>query len=169
MKPAWISVLFVILLVNAALPADAQDAKSAEAFIRHLYSKYQTQKDFSPFFDQPSVRAISTPSLAALVKRDMETSAAAHDESALDYDPVSGSQDSEGLRVERVKIRQLGPGAAMADVDLKVQNDQVKRHISLVAIKGDWRIDNITGDKGDDDLRAGLAQSIALHAKTRKN
>ena len=156
--------LLVAALLCGPLPADAQDARSAEAFVTQLYQRYHTQKDFSPFADLPTVNTIATPALAALVKQEQKASAAADDEGAMDSDPLSGSQDSEGLQVAGLKIEPAGSGKAVADVTLRFQTERVLRRLFLVAVNGQWRIDNITDEKGHDDLRAKLARSLAAHA-----
>ena len=49
--------------------------------MRAIYGRYHTEKDFSPFAHQGTVDALATPALAALFKRDQQTSHAAQDES----------------------------------------------------------------------------------------
>lgn len=162
--------LWLLAVFLASAPcAHAQDAKAAEAFVQKLYARYRSEKNFSPFASQKSVDAISTPSLAALYRRDQQTSRAAHDESDLDSDPLSGSQDPEGLQVVSLLVDLPKPGQAVVTATLRIVKEPVVRRLYLVAVKGEWRIDNLTDAKGEEDLRATLSQSIALHTSAHKH
>ncbi len=169
MKFLSLGLLWLPAVFLAGAPgAHAQDAKATETFVQKLYQRYGSEKNFSPYATQRTVDAISSPSLAALYRRDQETSRAAHDESDLDSDPVSGSQDSEGLQVVSLKVELCQSGQAIVVATLHIAKEPVRRRLFLVAVKGEWRIDNITDTKGEEDLRATLNQSIALHASAHK-
>ena len=65
------SVLCLAAAWLASAPwVHAQDAKAAETFVQTLYARYGSEKNFFPYADQKTVDAISTPSLAALYRRD---------------------------------------------------------------------------------------------------
>ena len=170
MKLSWRGLLGLLVVFLAGAPgAHAQDAKAAEAFVQKLYARYRSEENFSPYASQKVVDAISTPSLAALYRRDQQTNRAAHDESDLDSDPLSGSQDPDGLQVVRLKVELPKPGQAVVTATLRIGMDPVVRRLFLVSIKGEWRIDNLTDTKGEEDLRATLTQSIALHSSSHKH
>ncbi len=168
MKVIWIGLWLLAAVLIGPPPAAAQDAQAADAFVRKLYGRYHTQRDFSPFFDPPTVRAITTPSLAALVKQDQDASAAAQDGSTLDFDPVSGGQDNDGLQLADLKFEPGKPGQAVVTVDLRFGKERVTRRLLLVAVKGEWRIDDITDGKGHDGVREVLTQAAAVHAPTKR-
>lgn len=169
MKFVWMGPWLFLAVLICPIGAAAQDAKAADTFVRGLYRRYQTQKDFSPFFDGPTVRSIFTPALATLVKQDQEASAASQEVGALDFDPVSGSQDPTGLRLADVKFAPDQPGRAVVTVDLRFGKEQVTRRLLLVAVKGEWRIDDITDGKGHDGVRAILTRAAAAaHTPTRR-
>ena len=169
MKVSWAGIFLLLTLLIAPPHANAQDAKGAETFVRAIYGRYHTEKEFSPFAHQGTVDALATPALAALFKRDQQTSHAAQDESELDSDPVSGSQDPEGLKLVDLKVQTPAPGQAQATATLQISGEQVVRRFSLLAVKGAWRIDDITDGKGQDSLRETLKHSIALHAPGHKH
>ncbi len=149
------------LVMLGSGPVQAQDAGSAEAFIRQLYARYATDQAFSPFADLPTVRAIATPELAQLVLRDQAASAAAHDEGGLEADPVCGCQDSGGMRVNGVAVAAAAAGQATATATLQFGPDRVIRRFSLRAIGTEWRIDDITDGNGRNGVRAALTRSLA--------
>ncbi len=147
----------MVLVAGTAGPAAAQDAASAEAFLRGLYARYAAKPDFSPFADPATVTAIATPSLAALVKRDLAASAAAHDVGKLDFDPVCGCQDSDGMQVAAVAARVDAPGRATGTVTLRFGTQRVTRVMLLQAVGDAWRIDDIRDGAGGGDLRRILS------------
>ena len=169
MQASWIGTLLVLAGLTVPPRANAQDAKAAETFVRGVYQRYQTEKNFSPFAHQGEVDSLATPALAALFRRDQETSHAVQDESELDSDPVSGSQDPEGLQVVSLKVETPAPGQAVVTATLRISQEKVIRRLVLLAVKGAWRIDDLTDAKGGDDLRAILKESIALHTPAHKH
>ncbi len=151
-----------------ALPARAQDAKAAETFVTALYARYRTQPDFSPFVDVRATRAIATPSLTDLVGREQAASRAAHEESKLDYDPLSGSQDSEGLQLADLRVELTKPGQAVATATLRFGQDRQTRRLLLAAVGSEWRIDDITDAKGGEGLRETLNHALASHRSAHR-
>ena len=148
----------------------AQDAKAAETFVRTLYAHYGTQKDFSAFADARSTQAIATPSRAALFERELAASRTAREESEIDYDPVAGGQDNEGLQLVGLQVELTKPGQAVAAATVRVAQDAPHtRRLRLAAVKGEWRIDDITNGKGQEGLRENLTRAIALHRTARRH
>ena len=168
MKAFWSGILLLTALLAGPLQASAQDAKAAETFVRTLYKRYQTEKDFNPIAKQASVNAIATPSLAALFKRDQETSRAAQDGSGLDYDPVCGSQDPGHIELAGLKVQPGGAGKAVALASVRDGKEVTTRRLLLQTAAGEWRIDDITDEKGKDSIRAAISESISLHAKAKR-
>lgn len=86
----------------------------------------------------------------------------------MDFDPVSGSQDPDGLRLADVKFAPDASGRAVATFDLRFGKEQVTRRLLLVAVKGEWRIDDITDGQGHDGVREILTRAAAP-APTRRH
>ena len=67
------------------------------------------------------------------------------------------------MRVVSLKVETPKPGQAVVTATLRIAKHPVVRRLFLLAVKGEWRIDNLTDTKGEEDLRATFNQSIALH------
>ena len=169
MKTCWLGVGLLVAVLAGAPCVGAQDAKAAETFVRQLYARYHTQKNFAPFADAATVQTLATPALAALVKREQTLSQAARDASELDADPVCGCQDDDGLQLTGVQIELTKPGRALATVHLQFAGkEHTTRRLFLVPVDGQWHIDNIKGAPGEDDVRKVLADSIATYTAAHK-
>jgi hypothetical protein len=108
---------------------------------------------------------VATPSLAALRQRDLDAEKAARDPSDLNFGPLCGCQDDEGMHVVGVIIHQARPRRASATVTLGFTAQQTVLQMDLVAVGREWRIDNIRGRAGPYpwNLRTVLRRSIAGH------
>ena len=158
MRPS-IYAIAILITLGGALPVQAQDAGSAEAFIRQLYTRYANDPQVSPFADVRSVRGIATPGLAQLVQRG---------QGGLEADPVCGCQDAEGLKLNDVAVAVLAAGQATATANLQFGPDRVARRFSLRAVGTEWRIDDITSGNGRNSLRAALSKPVADLQRQRR-
>ena len=138
-------------LMVIALPAAAQDAASAKAFLTALYASYHG--DGPDIFGKQASKVFS-PRLRGLIRRDREL---AHGEvGALDGDPVCNCQDFE-IKDVSVEATLKGPGLAQATAKFRNFGKPEVVRLDLVAGAGGWRIDNIHED-GTPDLAAYLAK-----------
>ena len=130
--------------VLAALPAAAaaQDLAQARTFVQGLYAAYG--KAPGPDYLGRQAKATLTPALIALVRKE-----AAHtpkgDVGALDGDPFCNCQDYKISRVQ-VAVAAAGAGKARADVTFRNFGEPQKVTLDLVAVGGQWRVEDIHED-----------------------
>ena len=72
------------------------------------------------------------------------------------------------MQLVDLKVQTPAPGQAQVTATLKISGERIVRRFSLLAVKGTWRIDDITDAKGQNSLRETLKHSIALHAPGHK-
>jgi hypothetical protein len=143
-------------LMAVALPAAAQDAASAKAFLTALYASYHG--DGPDIFGKQAAKVFS-PRLRDLIRRDREL---AHGEvGALDGDPVCNCQDFD-IKAVRVDATLTGPGRAQATANFRNFGKPQVVRLDLVSVAGGWRIDNIHEDGTPD-----LALYLTKHAGGR--
>lgn len=148
------AALLILLLVTG--PAAAQDAKSAEAFLRKIYSHYKA-KGQPIELTGPQAETILDPTLAALLRQDEQ--AVNGEVGVLDGDPICDCQDFD-IRSVRVAVQPDGAGRAKATASFKNLGSATKVSFDLATFMGQWRITNIYGANLP-DLRKALEEEIA--------
>jgi len=151
---------YLVMTIMACLlcaSAQAQDAKSAEAFVRSVYAL-----DVSNNFDMydRDADAVFAPPLIALMNQDADMERADVPVWA-EGDPFCDCQDNEGLVLNSVAVQSAEKGAAHAVAVYSFKNYQVQKQIrlELIAVKGQWRISDISNDHMP-SLRQEIKKSI---------
>lgn len=165
MAAAGVGLLLACLLGGVVSAGTAQaallDAASAEAFVRRLYRSYGNDNHRgSPSSDRRTLLAIATPRLAALVQRDNDIAAAAHDGTYLDSDPICGCQDDGGIKIASITAQVEATGRATAVAVLQFSMQRVTRRFVLRGADGRSCIDDITDGDGQDSVREFLTRSL---------
>jgi hypothetical protein len=134
----------------------AQDATSAKAFLQNVYRHYQggyRNESSGIDFDGPRASLYFHSSLLALEKADVKANSP--DIQAIDWDPVCGCQDWDGIWSLKVEVHMENPQRARADVsfvlsDPKNNPTDATRvlQITLMSEQRGWRIYDIL-DRSD--------------------
>jgi hypothetical protein len=148
-------------------PGRAADLVGAKTFLVQLYAHYPARNGARPF--DPTGRSAASvfdPSFVTLLREDARLTPPG-DVGAIDWDPICGCQDDEGMTVRIGAIRPVGPSQATALVDVRFPGTQ-PTHIGLDLIvdHGQWRIHDIR-TKDVPSLRADLIQSNRTAAARR--
>jgi hypothetical protein len=158
-----IKELIVGLVVALGLAGLALAAETTpEALVRQIYSgKTPTTKGLD-IFNSPKLQSkFLSQDLAAAVKKDSDESAKSGDIGALDFDPVSDSQDPmiKDLRIEPQPVQ-----GDRAQVKVSFKSYDPKRDellYDLVNEGGQWRVFNIS-KPGSGDEAWSLRQLLSL-------
>jgi hypothetical protein len=140
-----IAAAFAAPIAPAAAPADA-----ARAFVTKIYDAYKGRSSKGVSIStEAAIRTYFEPALAALIIKD-EQAAARRKEAvrALDFDPFVDGQEWELSEVS-VAVSQTPPDKAVATVLCKNFGLPTKIVLNLVRTKSDWRIADITWQRGD--------------------
>lgn len=165
------SFAFLILLIAPPIPAAAQSAASAKAFLQSVYALYSKKGNgatlTSRYYDSTLLRLVAT-----------DNKLHAGEIGVLDGDPVCGCQDWSGIWDLNFEIQTQDSGHAFANVSLalaapngRTSNDLRKLQITLVPERGQWRIYDIldqSDPKAPFDLRKELEKDIASLRKGSK-
>ena len=143
--------LLVGLLSLIAVPAAAQDQKSATAFLAEIYTHY---KDGA---EPPDPATVYDPVLQKLIADD--ATALDGDVGVLDGDPICDCQDYD-IRAVKLTVHMRGPGRADATAAFKNLGRAVTVRFDLVAVDGAWRIADIR-NSGMGSLKQALQDEIA--------
>ena len=150
-----IGAAFLVFLLVAG-PAAAQDAKSAEAFLRKIYSHYKA-KGPGVELTGPKAETILDPTLVALLRADEQ---AMHGEvGVIEADPICDCQDFD-IRSVQISVEPDGAGRAKATASFKNLGSATKVSFDLATFMGQWRITNIHLANMP-DLRKTLEDEIA--------
>lgn len=153
--PRFAAALLALALITG--PAAAQDAKSAEAFLRHIYAAYKAKGPGSELFG-PKAGAIFDPGLVALLRADRK--AMKGDVELLDGDPICDCQDFDISSVN-VAVQPDGDGKAKATATFdNLDAKGIKIDFDLAAVGGQWRIANIHS-ASTPDFKKALQDEIA--------
>lgn len=155
-------LLTVLALVLAgAAPASAQ-SQAPDAFVSALYAAHLPAIEGNGdgvLFDDALRARFFAPDLAAAIKKDSDDAERRQDVGALDFDPVTDSQDPV---VRKLAIAVLSADAGRATVQATFDRGGGPRAqliYDLAVIDGDWKVRDISnparGDAGW-DLRALL-------------
>jgi hypothetical protein len=128
-------------------PAVAADA-SATAFVSRIYEAYKGENSKGILIDtDAAIRRYFEPSLAALISKDHKDAARRHDVPTLDGDPFIDAQDWDISAVD-IAVRDASPDKAVATVSFKNIDHATTVVLDLTKIKREWRIANITWQRG---------------------
>jgi Protein of unknown function (DUF3828) len=147
----------VVLALGLLQPVST--SSSAEAFVRNLYQReaHETNADEQAFAGYGGAEAIYSPSLLALIRQDIRRTPKG-DIGKLDYDPICGCQDSDGIAVQALRLVPIDQSNARALVTLRFGGaDQSEIALKLVRLPTGWRVDDVDGSKGFKPLRNLLA------------
>ncbi len=161
-KTFWAIVLAALFLPCCQLRA--QDTAAAEAFLRDIYSHYQNGGE-GIAFDGARASQYFYSSLLELERADVKATGAG-DAPAIDYDPICGCQDWEGIWNLDIEIQVESPERVIADVSFaisdpkKTSTDATRRlEITLITERGNWRIFDIL-DQSDPKLTSSVRQLL---------
>jgi hypothetical protein len=150
-------VLFVAAIASCNL-SRAQDAASAKTFLQNVYRHYQNGGKGIDF-GGPNAGLYFHSSLLTLDKTDRKANGP-DNVPAIDYDPVCGCQDYDGIWDLKIEVRVESPQRANANVSFAAFNpkdhptdERSKLQITLVSEHGKWRIYDIL-DKSDPKFTA---------------
>jgi hypothetical protein len=155
--------------------ARAQDAQSAKAFLAGIYEKYQHgQKGID--FSGPDAGLYYQSSLVALLREDIDINGP-ENVPAVDYDPICGCQDWDGIWGLKIDVTAESAAKAEARVSFRLLGPNYngrrflkKLIVSLVAERGQWRIYDIV-DESDQlqvfAMRKLLVDDIAVKRKEK--
>lgn len=163
--------LFVVAILTAiglsCFQIHAQDAASAKTFLRDVYRHYQGgyRGDSSGIdLDGPYAGLYYHSSLLALEKADVKANRP--DIPAIDYDPICGCQDWEGIwnleiEVRMDSLRQVKASVSFSLSDPKDNSTDAPRklEITLMSEHGKWHIYDIL-DKSDPKLTFSMRQLL---------
>jgi hypothetical protein len=127
-------VLATVLVLS---PKDSAKIESPEAFVRSIYSRYQSKM---PDYNSKDAEAVFSPSLLQLIRKNGTPGFIGH----LDVDPVCSCNEIDGLTVDRIAVSQLDKDHSTATVSLSFGNavSQTVR-LRLISVNGNWRVDDI--------------------------
>jgi hypothetical protein len=131
----WISAAALVAVGGA----HAQDAASADAFVRGLYAAYHGA---GPDYLGRQAGTVFAPPLLRLIRRDAAATPAG-DAPDLDGDPICDCQDSGGLMLVDVKIKGGAGGRAVATASFRIAADRRAVKLDLAAVQGHWRVSDI--------------------------
>lgn len=175
-----IAIAISIAAMLPACPSRAQDAASAKAFITAIYQHYQNgAEDGSAGINVDGSQAANYyhSSLLALMDADMKANGP-NNAPAIDFDPICGCQDWDGIWDLAIDVRTATAQRALANVSFALSppkdrpKDATRKLIfTLVPEHGAWRIYDIRDESDpamtfsvrkliEDDL-ASLRQSTA--------
>jgi hypothetical protein len=146
MRPKPLTVIALsILAIIGAIPSRAQDSASAKAFLVNVYSHYRNNSSGISFYG-PHANLYFHSSLLALENTDVKETEPGY-APAIDWDPICGCQDWNGIWDLNIEIHMESPQQAEANVSFAVfdpkdrPGDQTsKLPITLARENGGWRI-----------------------------
>ncbi len=145
-------LLLAIALSAAALlrpcSSHAQDAASAKAFLVSVYQHYQHGAKGIDF-DGPGAGLYYHSSLLSLIRADIKANGP-DNVPAVDFDPVCGCQDWDGIWDLRTEIQMASPKRVLASISFALNgpkdraSDSLRKlEFTLVPERGGWRIYDI--------------------------
>jgi hypothetical protein len=133
----------------AAPVAPTTPADAAKAFVTKIYDAYKGRNSKGVSIGtEAAIRTYFEPALATLIIKDGQAAAKRKDARTLDFDPFVDGQEWEISDVS-VAVSPTPPDKAVATVSLKNFGLPTKIVLSLVRAKSDWRIADITWQRGD--------------------
>lgn len=131
----------VALLLAAPLPAGAQPAGTARAFLGSLYRPYLQKNYEGHRLDPPS--AVFTAPLAQAIVKDRQEAERRNEVPLLDGDPLVDAQDFE-ITDLAIDVQEAGD-RAKATVTFRNSGRPIRIAVELLRTPAGWRIDDIRG------------------------
>jgi hypothetical protein len=158
------AIVLAVASILRCCQVDAQDAASAKAFLRSVYHHYQGGGE-GISFDGPRSSLYFHSSLLALEKTDVKASGPGN-VPAIDWDPVCGCQDWEGIWNLEIKVHMENPQRAMVNVSFALSDPKSnpadatrKLEITLMSEHGQWRIYDVL-DQSDPKFASSVRQLL---------
>ncbi|MBP0579276.1 DUF3828 domain-containing protein [Labrys sp. LIt4] len=153
--------LGLLLASGLSMPAVAAEI-SPEATVKQIYSGKTPETKGIDIIGNAKLRAkYLSKDLAAAVKKDIDESAKSGEVGALDFDPVSDSQDP---MIKDLKIEPASVQGDRAQVSVSFDRGDPKRDelvYDLVKENEQWRVSNIS-KKGNAQEAWSLRQMLSL-------
>jgi hypothetical protein len=170
------AIALLILLAAPPAPAGAQDAASAKAFLESAYQLYRNGGKGIDFTG-PRASQYFHSSLLTLIHADIKANGP-DNVPAIDYDPICGCQDWDGIWDLNVEVTAESAQKAEANLSFSLRNpkfhdkDELRRlKITLVAEHSGWRIYDIV-DESDPkmvfSMRKQLEDDLAAIRKEKQ-
>ncbi len=170
------AIALLIVLAAPPIPAAAQDAASAKIFLQSAYRLYENGGKGIDFTG-PKASTYYHSTLVALIHADIKANGP-DNVPAIDFDPICGCQDWDGIWDLKIDVKAESPQRAQAKVSFSLfaPKDRTKDsfrslEITLVPERGQWRIYNIVDQsdpKAPFDMRKALEEDIASFRKGLK-
>lgn len=141
------SFLIAVVMLAAASPAIA--VEMPKAFVTALYKTYDNP-DADPL--GKSARKIFSPSLLALIRADKAPDG---EVGKLDYDPICGCQDADGLKLLSVTVKPVSAASVHAISKFRIGATIRTVDLTLIRTPIGWRVDDVNPD-GTGSLRSYL-------------
>jgi len=157
----------IVLSAASILPCcqiRAQDTAAAEDFLRNIYSHYQNGGE-GIAFDGARAGQYFYSSLLELETADVKATGPGY-APAIDWDPICGCQDWEGIWNLNIQIQVESPEQVTANVSFAISDpkkssiDATRRlEFTLMTERGNWRIYDIL-DRSDPKLTSSVRQLL---------
>jgi hypothetical protein len=147
-------ILGCLVMLPTTVPA--QDAGSAEQFLRGIYDRYKAKGTPIDSSGAEAATLYDAP-LLALIKADQK--AVDGEAGVLDADPICACQDHD-VRSVKIAVRPLGKARAEATATFENLGKTTRVQFALTAVDGAWRIADIH-EKGIGSLTKALKDEIA--------
>ncbi len=139
------AIALLILLASPPILSAAQDEASAKAFLQSVYRHYQNGGQGIDL-SGPKSHLYLHSSLVALIRADLKASGP-DSVPEMDFDPVCGCQDWDGIWDLKIEVQLQDSSRAVADVSFALSapkgraTDSLRKlQITLVPERGQWRI-----------------------------
>lgn len=151
MRPRILLVLALSILIFWVSAASAQDADSAKAFLLSVYTQYQNGRKGIDFTG-PGAGRFYHSSLLALMRADRKANGP-DNVPAIDFDPVCGCQDWDGIWDLEMDVHLDSARRALARVSFGLLDPKNhpkdalrKLKFTLVPERGQWRIYDVVDE-----------------------
>lgn len=128
--------LMAATMFLAASPVIAVES-TPNSFVTSLYQIYRNP-DADPLGG--SAKKIFSPGLLALIRADKVRSG---EVGKLDYDPICGCQDADGLKLLAVTIKPLSATYVHAISKFRISATTKAVDLTLIKTSAGWRVDNV--------------------------
>jgi hypothetical protein len=133
---------------SVVAPAVTADL-TATAFVTKIFGAYKGKNSKGISIDtEADIRRYFEPSLAAMIIKDRKAADRRKEVPTLDGDPFVDAQDWDISALE-IAVTDAPPDKAEATVTFKNFDEPVKVVLNLIKIKNDWRIADITSQRGE--------------------
>jgi hypothetical protein len=143
--------ILVAPVACAAQPAPAQNLDTARAFLVSVYRHYQNGRKGIDFTGSDARLAYHS-SLLALIRADLDANGP-DNVPAIDFDPICGCQDWEGIWDLKIDLQAVNPQRVTAIVTFslaapkgRAKDSYRKLEITLAPEQGGWRIYDIVDE-----------------------